>query len=93
MFLHYLLVITIVSVVVIIIMMIIFYFTILQPHVDFGLKLLGADVMAIPGLYRFVQVRFFGCLMGCSFLKTIYIKKDGFYIFFLVASPISFQLV
>ncbi|KAK8481793.1 hypothetical protein V6N13_065780 [Hibiscus sabdariffa] len=26
-----------------------------QPHVDFGLKLLGADVMAIPGLYRFVQ--------------------------------------
>ncbi|TQE07571.1 hypothetical protein C1H46_006891 [Malus baccata] len=27
----------------------------LQPHVDFGLKLLGADAMAIPGLYRFVQ--------------------------------------
>ncbi|XP_017698036.2 synaptotagmin-2-like isoform X2 [Phoenix dactylifera] len=27
----------------------------IQPHVDFGLKLLGADVMAIPGLYRFVQ--------------------------------------
>ncbi|XP_043812478.1 synaptotagmin-2 isoform X2 [Manihot esculenta] len=26
-----------------------------QPHVDFGLKLLGADVMSIPGLYRFVQ--------------------------------------
>ncbi|KAK6938978.1 C2 domain, partial [Dillenia turbinata] len=26
-----------------------------KPHVDFGLKLLGADVMAIPGLYRFVQ--------------------------------------
>ncbi|KHG16363.1 Esyt2 [Gossypium arboreum] len=26
-----------------------------MPHVDFGLKLLGADVMAIPGLYRFVQ--------------------------------------
>lgn len=31
---------------------------ILQPHVDFGLKLLGADAMAIPGLYRFVQVDF-----------------------------------
>lgn len=31
---------------------------ILQPHVDFGLKLLGADAMAIPGLYRFVQVVF-----------------------------------
>lgn len=26
-----------------------------KPHVDFGLKLLGADVMAIPGLYGFVQ--------------------------------------
>lgn len=26
-----------------------------KPHVDFGLKLLGGDVMAIPGLYRFVQ--------------------------------------
>lgn len=29
---------------------------VLQPHVDFGLKLLGADAMSIPGLYRFVQV-------------------------------------
>ncbi|XP_073012315.1 synaptotagmin-2-like [Typha latifolia] len=26
-----------------------------KPHVDFGLKLLGADLMAIPGLYRFAQ--------------------------------------
>ncbi|GAB2292186.1 Synaptotagmin-2 [Dionaea muscipula] len=26
-----------------------------KPYVDFGLKLLGADAMAIPGLYRFVQ--------------------------------------
>ncbi|KAF7097811.1 hypothetical protein CFC21_099598 [Triticum aestivum] len=26
-----------------------------KPHVDFGLKLLGGDVMAIPGLYRFIQ--------------------------------------
>ncbi|KAI4316953.1 hypothetical protein L6164_024875 [Bauhinia variegata] len=26
-----------------------------KPHVDFGLKLLGADAMSIPGLYRFVQ--------------------------------------
>ncbi|KAK9153955.1 hypothetical protein Sjap_001435 [Stephania japonica] len=26
-----------------------------KPHVDFGLKLLGGDIMAIPGLYRFVQ--------------------------------------
>ncbi|KAK6159586.1 hypothetical protein DH2020_006900 [Rehmannia glutinosa] len=26
-----------------------------QPHVDFGLRLLGADLMSIPGLYRFVQ--------------------------------------
>ncbi|KAJ6813178.1 synaptotagmin-2-like [Iris pallida] len=26
-----------------------------KPHVDFGLKLFGADVMSIPGLYRFAQ--------------------------------------
>lgn len=26
-----------------------------KPHVDFGLKLLGADAMSIPGLYRLVQ--------------------------------------
>ncbi|XP_019174937.1 PREDICTED: synaptotagmin-2-like [Ipomoea nil] len=26
-----------------------------KPHVDFGLKLLGADAMSIPGLYRVVQ--------------------------------------
>ncbi|KAL2937503.1 Synaptotagmin-3 [Bienertia sinuspersici] len=26
-----------------------------QPHVDFGLKILGGDIMSIPGLYRFVQ--------------------------------------
>ncbi|KAF4366818.1 hypothetical protein F8388_013883 [Cannabis sativa] len=26
-----------------------------KPHVDFGLKLAGADLMSIPGLYRFVQ--------------------------------------
>ncbi|TQD71271.1 hypothetical protein C1H46_043188 [Malus baccata] len=27
-----------------------------KPHVDFGMKILGADIMSIPGLYRFVQV-------------------------------------
>ncbi|CAH9144175.1 unnamed protein product [Cuscuta epithymum] len=26
-----------------------------KPHVDFGLKILGADLMSIPGLYRFIQ--------------------------------------
>ncbi|XP_010264637.1 PREDICTED: synaptotagmin-3-like isoform X2 [Nelumbo nucifera] len=26
-----------------------------KPHVDFGLKLLGGDIMSIPGLYQFVQ--------------------------------------
>ncbi|CAL1374263.1 unnamed protein product [Linum trigynum] len=26
-----------------------------KPHVDFGLRILGGDVMSIPGLYRFVQ--------------------------------------
>ncbi|KAK1392808.1 hypothetical protein POM88_011864 [Heracleum sosnowskyi] len=27
-----------------------------KSHVDFGLKLLGADLMSIPGAYRFVQI-------------------------------------
>jgi Ca2+-dependent lipid-binding protein len=26
-----------------------------KPHVDFGLKLLGGDIMAIPGLYGFIK--------------------------------------
>ncbi|XP_062108490.1 synaptotagmin-2-like isoform X2 [Humulus lupulus] len=26
-----------------------------KPHVDFGLKVLGANAMSIPGLYGFVQ--------------------------------------
>ncbi|KAE8716744.1 Synaptotagmin-3 [Hibiscus syriacus] len=26
-----------------------------KPYIDFGLKLIGADLMSIPGLYRFVQ--------------------------------------
>ncbi|OVA18052.1 C2 calcium-dependent membrane targeting [Macleaya cordata] len=26
-----------------------------KPHVDFGMKVLGGDIMAIPGLYRYVQ--------------------------------------
>lgn len=30
-----------------------------QPHVDFGIKLGGADLMSIPGLYGFVQVLYF----------------------------------
>lgn len=30
--------------------------SLLQPHVDFGLKVLGGDLMSIPGLYRYVQV-------------------------------------
>lgn len=28
-----------------------------KPHVDFGLKLMGLDLMSIPGLYTFVQER------------------------------------
>lgn len=35
---------------------------IVQPHVDFGLKLIGADLMSIPGLHRFVQVH--PCIIG-----------------------------
>lgn len=42
-----------------------------QPHVDFGLKLLGGDVMAIPGLYGFVQV----CgVMLCLNLPLVVLK-------------------
>ncbi|KAK4784984.1 hypothetical protein SAY86_001673 [Trapa natans] len=26
-----------------------------KPHIDFGLKLVGVDLMSIPGLYRYVQ--------------------------------------
>lgn len=46
-----------------------------QPHVDFGLKVLGADLMSIPGLYRFVQVRcplyFFTLFSVCSAFPSI----------------------
>ncbi|EYU39612.1 hypothetical protein ABFS82_06G189300 [Erythranthe guttata] len=28
-----------------------------KPHIDFGLNLLGADIMSVPGLYRYVQER------------------------------------
>ncbi|XP_047956116.1 synaptotagmin-3-like [Salvia hispanica] len=28
-----------------------------KPHIDFGMKVLGGDVMSIPGLYRYVQDR------------------------------------
>lgn len=31
--------------------------TCIQPQVDFGLKVMGGDLMAIPGLYQFIQVR------------------------------------
>lgn len=27
-----------------------------QPHVDFGMRVSGGDIMSIPGIYRFVQV-------------------------------------
>lgn len=30
----------------------------LQPHLGFGMKVLGADIMSIPGLYRYIQVLF-----------------------------------
>ncbi|XP_051130844.1 synaptotagmin-3 [Andrographis paniculata] len=26
-----------------------------QPHIDFGLNVLGGDIMSIPGLYRYIQ--------------------------------------
>jgi Ca2+-dependent lipid-binding protein len=32
------------------------YIIYVQPCIDFGLNLLGGDIMAIPGLYQYVQV-------------------------------------
>ncbi|KAK4430926.1 Synaptotagmin-3 [Sesamum alatum] len=26
-----------------------------KPHIDFGLKVLGGDIMSVPGLYRYIQ--------------------------------------
>lgn len=40
-------------------------FIIVQPHVDFGLKLVGADLMSIPGAYRIVQVKNLSFLLFC----------------------------
>ena len=37
------------------------YVLYVQPHLDLGLNLLGGDVMAIPGVYQYVQVL---CLLG-----------------------------
>ncbi|KAK7831032.1 synaptotagmin-2 [Quercus suber] len=38
-----------------------------RPHVDFGLKLLGADAMAIPGLYRsLLKIKLQKCIYGQS---------------------------
>lgn len=45
-----------------------------KPHVDFGFKVLGGDFMAIPGLYRFVQVfhspLYFGILLIFHFYMS-----------------------
>lgn len=38
-----------------------------QPHVDFGLKVAGADLMSVPGLYQFVQVYFAAAILKCVF--------------------------
>lgn len=33
-----------------------FHLQFFQPKVDFGLKVMGGDIMSIPGLYRYIQV-------------------------------------
>lgn len=38
----------------------------MQPHVDFGFRLLGGDVMAIPGFYQYVQVNIFLSLLSVN---------------------------
>ncbi|KAK0591972.1 hypothetical protein LWI29_011078 [Acer saccharum] len=39
-----------------------------RPHVDFGMKVLGGDIMSIPGLYQFIQVVRAFKLMKADFL-------------------------
>jgi hypothetical protein len=65
----------------------------LQPHVDFGLKLLGADVMAIPGLYIFVQVfvtivQTFSCELN---VKVPLIFLNILMVFVALSLMVSFQ--
>lgn len=50
--------------------MVFFSHTKLQPYVDFGLKIWGGDLMAIPGLYRFIQVNLDN-MANCEILGQI----------------------
>lgn len=50
--------------------MVFFSCTKLQPYVDFGLKILGGDLMAMPGLYRFIQVNL-DTMANCEILDQI----------------------
>jgi len=34
-----------------------FFLNLMQPYVDFGLMVMGGDIMSIPGVYRLVQVQ------------------------------------
>jgi hypothetical protein len=55
-------------------------FLVWQPYVDFGLKLLGGDLMAIPGVYGFVQVlNLSSCpwdFRSSSFRKEVHAQSD-----------------
>ncbi|KAK3000621.1 hypothetical protein RJ639_020713 [Escallonia herrerae] len=49
-----------------------------KPHIDFGVKVLGGDIMSIPGLYQFVQSMFYSLkelscqiILICFFQDTI----------------------
>jgi len=74
------------------------FFLILQPNVDFGLKLLGADAMSIPGLYKFVQVLIFFVFLdgwwiggGGGFLLLLSFKM--YFLFIIVISSVLFQQI
>lgn len=47
----------------------------LQPHVDFGLKIVGCDLMSIPGLYKFVQVQYSSFLQNESDSMEIHMYR------------------
>lgn len=50
-----------------------------QPQIDFGLRVMGADIMAVPGLYQIVQVRHLVIRMpiGAFYLSTSFNFPQG----------------
>ncbi|ESR49685.1 Synaptotagmin-3 [Citrus sinensis] len=56
-----------------------------RPHVDFGIKILGGDIMSIPGLYQFIQK----CIT--KYVAGIYIWPQTYEIPILDASSVAIK--